>query len=412
MRNGLRLTGRGYLTSGGCFWVLILMRKTAFRVFAVSMVFLLALVFLAHASFAQEQAGRALGVVTKIDASARQITLKTDTGEVAVAVDAKAKVLRVAPGATNLTNAATIELTDINVGDRLRARGKTGDDQKTLAALEIVVISQGDIAGRQAAERADWDRRGATGVVADVTADSVTLNVRTLEGVKPLTITPAPNAIVRRYTPESVKFADAKPSQLSDIRKGDQVRARGNKSPDGAQMTADEIVSGQFKMIAGLVISVDTQENVIRINNIETKKPMTVKISVDSSLKKLQPQLAQVIANRLHGVTPAAGAPAGAPASGPAGSPGGAGGGRGPGGGGRGGDLQSMIDRTPAIQVADLVTGEAIIVSSVAGASADQVTAITLLAGVEPILTKPGTREMSLGDWNMGGGGELGGIGQ
>jgi hypothetical protein len=31
---------------------------------------------------------------------------------------------------------------------------------------------------------------------------------------------------------------------------------------------------------------------------------------------------------------------------------------------------------------------------------------------VEPILTKPGTREMSLDDWNMGGGGDLGGIGQ
>ncbi len=56
-------------------------------------------------------------------------------------------------------------------------------------------------------------------------------------------------------------------------------------------MTAEEIVSGQFKMIAGLVISVDPQENVIRINNIETKKPMTVKISADSSLKKLQPHV-------------------------------------------------------------------------------------------------------------------------
>ena len=210
------------------------------------------------------------------------------------------------------------------------------------------------------------------------------------------------------------------------------MRARGDKTPDGAQMTAEEIVSGQFKMIAGLVISVDPQENVIRINNIETKKPMTVKISADSSLKKLQPQLAQVIANRLHGVAPGGrravegggwrfgwsavlaagggGGPGGAGARGP----GGPGGGRGGFGGGRGGsgDLQSMIDRTPAIKVSDLMTGDAIIVSSVNGANADQVTAITLLAGVEAILTKPGTREMSLGDWNVGGGGDLGGIGQ
>jgi hypothetical protein len=358
---------------------------------------------------AQEAAaGRALGAVTKIDAAARQITLQTTTGEVAVTVDAKAKVLRVAPGATNLTNAAAIELTDINVGDRLRARGRMTDDQKSLAALEIVVISQSDIASKQAAERADWDRRGATGIVADVAADTVTINVRTVEGVKPLVITPAPNAVIRRYTPDSVKFADAKPAKLSEIHKGDQVRARGNKTPDGAQMTAEEIVSGQFKMIAGLVLSVDPQENVVRINNIETKKPMTVKIAADSSLKKLQPPLAQAIANRLHGVAagerPAGGAPAGGPGGGP-------GGGRGPGPGGRG-DLQSMIDRTPAIKISDLMTGDAVIISSIAGATADQVTAITLLAGVEPILTKPGTREMSLGDWNMGGGGDLGGIGQ
>ena len=325
-------------------------------------------------------------------------------------------MLRVAPGATNLSSAAAIELTDINVGDRLRARGRMTEDQKSLAALEIVVISQSDIASKQAAERADWDRRGATGIVADVAADTVTINVRTVEGVKPLVITPAPNAVIRRYTPDSVKFADAKPAKLSEIRKGDQVRARGNKTPDGAQMTAEEIVSGQFKMIAGLVLSVDPQENVVRINNIETKKPMTVKISTDSSLKKLQPMLAQAIATRLHGVAPGKARPAGAPAV-------------------RErarrwrprarwrqrtrwtrrrtrGDLQSMIDRTPAIKISDLMTGDAIIISSTAGATADQVTAITLLAGVEPILTKPGTREMSLGDWNMGGGGDLGGIGQ
>ncbi len=346
---------------------------------------LLAPVSLVPACLGQEQAnGRALGVVETLDAASRQITLKTGAGEIAVTVDAKAKLLRVSPGATDLSKATTIEFTDITAGDRVRARGRASADQKSLVALEIVVISQSDIAGKQAAERADWDRRGVTGIVTEVTADSVTVNMRAVEGIKPLVITPAPNAVVRRYTPDSVKFADAKASKLSEIRKGDQVRARGDKTADGGQMTAEEIVSGQFKMIAGLVLSVDAQENLVRINNIETKKPMTVRISADSTVKKLPPQLAQGIAARLHGVA--------------AGSP----------GGGRG-DLQSMIDRTPAIKVADLMAGDAVIVSSVSGVNSDQVTAIMLLAGVEPILTKPGTREMSLGDWNMVSG-DLGGI--
>ena len=73
---------------------------------------------------------------------------------------------------------------------------------------------------------------------------------------------------------------------------------------------------------------------------------------------------------------------------------------------------EALHNRTPAIKIADLMTGDAIIISSVNGANPEQVTAITLLAGVEAILTKPGTREMSLGDWNVGGGADLGGFGQ
>ena len=330
-------------------------------------------------------AGRALGVVTKIDAAARQVVLKTDAGaEVTVALHASASFRRVAPGETDLRNAAVIALTDIGVGDRVLARGKSAADQKSVEANLIVVMSQGDIAKKQAADRADWDRRGADGVVTAVTSGEVTINFRG----KPLTIVPAANAIVRRYAPDSVKFADAKASALAEIKAGDQVRARGGKTEDGSKMTADEIVSGSFRTIAGVILSTDAQKNEIRINDLETKKPVVVKIQEDSNVKKLAPQAAQLIAARVHGVTE--------------GAPGGGGGGR----GGAGGDLQQMLDRMPAITLADLKNGDAIVVSSTVGAAADQVTAITLLAGVEPILTKPGTRQMSLGDWNMG---EIGG---
>ena len=370
----------------------------------------------------EKQADRALGAVTKIDAAARQITLKTDAGaEVSVALDAKASFRRVAPGETNLTNAASIALSDINTGDRVLARGKPGDNG--LTATLVVVMSQADIASKQAAERADWERRGATGIVAETGADQITINVRTLTGVTPLVIKPAPSTIIRRYTPESVKFADAKTSKLDEVKKGDQVRARGNKTADGMTMTADEIVSGQFRMIAGVIQSVDAKENVIRMRDLESKKTLVVRITADSSVKKLPPMVSQLIANRLHGVKEEVAGPGGPPVGGPGGGPpGGFGGGRGgPGGGaggagfpgGRGpGDLQSMIERIPAIAIGDLMMGDAIILSIIApgAATPDQATAITVLAGVEPILTKPGTREMSLGSWS-GGGGDLGGLG-
>ena len=68
-----------------------------------------------------------------------------------------------------------------------------------------------------------------------------------------------------------------------------------------------------------------------------------------------------------------------------------------------------MIDSSPAVTLADLKNGDAIVVSSTVGATAGKITAIKLLAGVEPILTKPGTQEMSLGSWSLDIGGGLGG---
>ena len=62
-------------------------------------------------------------------------------------------------------------------------------------------------------------------------------------------------------------------------------------------------------------------------------------------------------------------------------------------------------DQKSAQFIADLKPGDAIIVLSTVGANTESLTAITLLAGVEPILTRPGTREMSLGGWSLGAGG-------
>jgi len=344
------------------------------------------------------------------------LTLKTDAGqEVAVTLAPNTNFRRVAPGETDLRKAATIALTDVNVGDRVLARGKPAENQGVAANL-IVVMSQGDIAQKQADERADWDRRGVAGLVSSVSADSITIDTRTLAGSKQIVIATEPSTMVRRYAAGSIKFADATTAKLSDIRPKDQVRARGEKIEDGAKVKAAEIIFGTFKTRAGVVLAVDTQANEIRINDLETKKPLVIKISPDSVMHKLQPQVAQTIALRLHGETSEGVAvPTGAgvvPARGGPG-PGGPGAGRGGPGGfaGRGGngDLSQLLERSPAATLADLKAGDAVVVLSTENATPGNVTAITLLAGVEPILTKPGTQEMSLGGWSLdveGGGGQ------
>ncbi len=345
------------------------------------------------------QAGSTLGVVTKIDAQARQIVLKTDAGaEITIVMQPTASFRRVAPGETDLRNASTIAITDISAGDRVLARGKASDDQKSVAATLIVVMSKSDIANKQAGERADWDKRGVTGNVTAVGGDQIAINVRGPGGVKPLIIIPGKDVVVRRYAPDSVKFVDAKPSTIAEIKTGDQVRARGDKSEDGTKMTADEIVSGSFRTIAATVNSIDPAQSQMRVTNLDGKKPVIVKVNQDSLMRKLPPQAAQMLAARNR--PPEDGGSAGANAG--AGR-GGAGGGRGgPGGGRGGGDLQQVVERAPNVTLADLKPGDAIIVLSTVGAASDQMTAITLLAGVEPILTAPGRKDMALGEWSLG----------
>src|ERR1700692_655637 len=67
---------------------------------------------------------RVIGEVTAIDANAKQITVKLDSGAVVPAtVDEKTRYMRIPPGEKDLKNAATIALENVAVGDRAFVRG-------------------------------------------------------------------------------------------------------------------------------------------------------------------------------------------------------------------------------------------------------------------------------------------------
>ncbi len=350
---------------------------------------------------AQAPAGRAIGAVTAIDVAAKQITIKTDAGaETKVALQESTSYQRVPPGEKDLKNAAKIALSDLAVGDRVLARGKAGADAASLTATSIVVMTQADLAKKHEADHAEWKKRGVSGVITALNPESkeITISVRNREGLKPLVI-PASGAMdLRRYAPDSVLFSEAKPSAFAELKVGDQVRALGTKSEDGTRLTPEFIVAGAFRNIAATVISLDAAAKTIKITDLDTKKPLLVRIAPDSTLKRLQPFVANMLAARLNG--PAAGGAQGGPGAGarPGGGPGG--------GGGGGGDMEQMIERMPPLSLAELKAGDALIISSTVGAESDKITAITLLAGVEPILTSAptGRQGMVLGNWNLGGG--------
>jgi hypothetical protein len=59
-----------------------------------------------------------------------------------------------------------------------------------MAATLVLVMAKAEVAKKQAADQADWDKRGVSGEVTAVAADSITLKVRG----KPLVIALAKDA--------------------------------------------------------------------------------------------------------------------------------------------------------------------------------------------------------------------------
>ena len=382
---------------------------------------------------------KAAGTVASIEPTG--FTLQTDAGvRLAVVIPNNALLLRVAPEEKTLKNATKISVADIAVGDRVLVQGQISSDQKTVVAVRAIDMSKAAIAQKHAAETAQW-QRGAGGLVSavDPVANTITISTSGFGGAKKTTVHVSKDTILRRYAPGSVKYEDAKPAPLSQIQPGDQVKARGTRSADGNDFDAQEIVSGTFLNIAGTVASIDTTQNTLTVTDLKTKKPVLVKLTTDSQQRKLDPQMAQRIAMAFKGggagapggmpggagTGAVAGAPGGhAPQGAPTGgAPGGAGGQGGFGGppGGPGGaraggapDFQRLLNRMSSATLADLKKGDAVMLVATQSTDTGGVTAITLLSGVEPILTASPSASQALfsGSWNLGapggGGGEEG----
>ena len=358
----------------------------------------------------QSPAAKYLGTIKAI--TGNEIVLTSDAqAEVKVVVPASARLVRIEPGQKDLKNATPVQMTDLQVGDRILARGKASDDGKSLIASGIIVMKSSDLEASREKDRAAWQKNGVGGLVSavDLASGDVTISTNAFGAKKSVVVHTAKDTTIRRYAPDSVKFDDAKSGTLDQIKPGDQLRARGTRSADGTMFTAEAIVSGSFRNIAGTVTSTDPASNTIRVVDLIAKQPVVVKVTGESQLRKLPPEIAQRIAMRLKGAAGAgaAGASAGA-ANGDAGGPSGPG--QRPQGGfaGRSGgapDLQQMLSHMPAVTVADLKKGDAIMMVSTEGTNAGGVTAITLVAGVEPILAAPNGGQMFLSPWSLGSGG-------
>jgi co-chaperonin GroES (HSP10) len=320
-----------------------------------------------------------LGTVKAV--SGNTITMTTDKGlTLSVSVATGAKVVQLAVGSTDLKTAKPSQLTDVAVGDRALVTGKVGDTPESFTAMRVILMKSADIAQKQAAQQDDWKARGTSGIVS--TVDPATGIINITSGTKKLTINTSSKTEFRRFAGDTVKYQDAKLGTLAQIQPKDQLQARGTKSADGSSMQAEEVISGSFENLSGVLLSVDSASGKITLKDLASKKIVTVNVTANSDLRTMPAMMATRFAAQANGGGQGGGRRGGGSGGGTAQET--------SGGSGRsaGADLSQMIARLPTITLADLHKGDAVmIVASESAPGATTVTAVTMLSGVDAILT-------------------------
>jgi hypothetical protein len=323
------------------------------------------------------------------------------------------------PGEIDRTKAEQTSLTEITVGDGVVARGRVAADQKSVPAQQIIVVSQSEIAKKSAAEKMAWSR-GAKGIVSSVNPSTkeVTVTSRALNGTAQTVIVAVDKAKIKRYPPDSIpKYTNATPANFEDIKKDDQFNAKGTKSEDGTHLAAEEVLFGTFKIVGGTVTSIDVASNVVKINDLTTKKPLTIMFKPDSIIRRLPQGMGMMFGGGGPGGGPGGGGPGagqarpqgtgeGQPQAAQGQRPQGAGPG-GPGGPGRmgGRSMADLLEQWPTITVNELKVGDTILMSSLPGSDPTQLTAIQMVTGAETLLAMAAARQQQGGQGRQQGGG-------
>jgi uncharacterized membrane protein YgcG len=350
---------------------------------------------------------RFLGTITAI--SGNTLSVKADADGIhLVKVPDVTPIKRIAPGQKDLSTAETIQFSDLAIGDRALVKLNPSAPAGTEEALQIIAVKQVDLAEKQRKDREDWQLRGVGGLVksVDAAAGVIVLSSGTGATAKTVTAHTTKTTVLKRYALASVRFDEAQVAPIDAIHAGDHLQARGTKNADGTEITAEDVVSGSFRNISGIIASLDTASSTLVVKDLAAKKPVTIHITADAQMRRLPEMMAQFLAMRLKGNSGATGTGGNSSSSGQHG--GGQGGGAGQMAGRNGGqgggfsDPQQALNRAPAIQLSDLKKGDAVMLVSTDGATA--VTAITLLAGVEPLLEAPAASQNLLSNWSMSSG--------
>ena len=347
---------------------------------------------LAAIAVAQTASNHLPGTVTAVNPSANQISVKTAQGDLTFTTSDRTQILRAQAGVSDPKQWPKMTLAEIAPGDEVVAYYRGAVDQKPLVATSLVVRTKADFGQLAQKQLEDWKKRGRSGTVTAVDPAAKTITMKS--GQRTVTVQADDKTNVRRYSPDSAKPEDAKPSTLAEIQVGDQVNVLGQPQRRRRNHPGRDDLRRHLPPDRGadqLDRSRDRRDEGHRPRHQEAAdRPRDSRFHYEKTAGTDGAGAGQALSGRTR--RRAVGRRSWR---------------RRPSGEGRGGDIGQMLDRLPSIQLADLKPKDAIMVSTTTGTDPGKVTAVMLLAGVEPVLTAAptATRDIMSG-WNLGGGGE------
>ena len=337
---------------------------------------------------------RLVGEVTAVDAGARNVTVRADSGEtVTVTTSEQTTYLRMPAGETNLQKGEPATFADVRVGDRVLA---PGDPASGGAARQLILMARAAAAGPA---RDEGRRLGGRVVSVDAARKLIVVQTRGREGVEAVTVDASGAARFLRFAPDSTRPADAQPGSFADVRAGDSLRATGERSADGATFKAEEVLTGSFMRFAGTVTGVDAAARTLTVKEEQTGQAVTLALGARSTLRRVTPEFEQAVAERAARAgrrqeRRAARQGEGGERSegeGPRGRQGErrrGGERRGEGGGQRAGgpNFQQMFESLPAVAPGELKKGDMVVVTATPGADASRATVVSLVTGAADVI--------------------------
>lgn len=231
-------------------------------------------------------APRIIGEVKEINREQNWLTIKTNTGDVRINVEKNVVCKRVAPDAKTLEGAENIALTDILPGDRVWARNTTNlETANTVQAKQLVLMSATSIAERNRRDRENWQRRGIVGEITAVDTEKKEFTVKLRDG-NIVALSLAPQADVRRYPPGSVEFTGSKQISADELKVGDSVFSRGERSEDGKSFKAEMLITGDVpRPTFGQITAINLETQEITVKGRE--REVVIKVGTDTLLRKM-----------------------------------------------------------------------------------------------------------------------------